>query len=53
MDRMADIAAPEAPLRTDLEATVADLSRAARSFRSLSELLEDKPNAIVFGKVHE
>jgi paraquat-inducible protein B len=50
MDRFADIAAPEAPLRTDLASTVADLSQAARSLRSLSELLEERPNAIVFGR---
>jgi len=50
MDRLADITAPDASLRTELEATVADLSQAARSFRSVSELLEERPNAIVFGK---
>jgi paraquat-inducible protein B len=53
MDRFADMAAPDASLRTDLEATVADLSQAARSLRSLSELLEEKPNAIIFGKRRE
>lgn len=49
MDRVADIAAPGAPLRSDLEASVRDLSQAARGLRSLSELLEEKPNAIIFG----
>jgi paraquat-inducible protein B len=34
----------------DLESTVADLSQAARNLRSLSELLEERPNAILFGK---
>jgi paraquat-inducible protein B len=49
MDRVADLAAPGAPLRSDLEASVRDLSQAARGLRSLSEVLEDKPNAIIFG----
>lgn len=49
MGRVADITAPGAPLRADLESTVKDLSQAARDLRSLSELLEEKPNAIIFG----
>lgn len=49
MNRVADITAPGAPLRADLEATVKDLSQAARELRSLSELLEEKPNALIFG----
>lgn len=53
MDRVADIAAPGAPLRSDLEAAVKDLSQAARGLRSLSELLEEKPNAILFGNRRE
>lgn len=53
MDRIADIGAPGAPLRADLEAAVRDLSQAARGLRSLSELLEEKPNAIIFGNRRE
>lgn len=49
MERVADITAPGAPLRSDLETTVKDLSQAARELRSLSELLEEKPNALIFG----
>lgn len=49
MSRVADLAAPDAPLRADLEATVKDMSQAARDLRSLSELLEEKPNALIFG----
>lgn len=49
MGRVADMTAPGAPLRADIESTVKDLSQAARDLRSLSELLEDKPNAIIFG----
>ena len=53
MARVADIAAPGAPLRSDLEVAVRDLSQAARGLRSLSELLEEKPNAIIFGNRRE
>ncbi|QJE01732.1 MCE family protein [Massilia forsythiae] len=49
MERVADLAAPGAPMRSDLEGTVRDLSQAARGLRSLSELLEEKPNALIFG----
>jgi len=49
MERLADVAAPGAPLRGDLESTLNDLSQAARSLRSLSEQLEERPNAIIFG----
>jgi len=38
-----------APLRGDLDAALRDLSQAARSLRSLSEQLEERPNAIIFG----
>ena len=50
MERLAEIAAPDAALRTDLESAGADLSRAARSLRAFGETLEEKPNAIIFGK---
>lgn len=49
MSRVADLTAPGAPLRADLEATVKDMSQAARDLRSLGELLEEKPNALIFG----
>lgn len=49
MERLADVASPGAPLRGDLEAAIKDLSQAARSLRSLSEQLEERPNAIFFG----
>ncbi|MDN8616893.1 MlaD family protein [Variovorax ginsengisoli] len=49
MERLADMAAPGAPLRGDFDATLSDLSQAARSLRSLSEQLEERPNAIIFG----
>jgi len=53
MERVADLSAPGAPLRSDLEASARDLSQAARGLRSLAELLEDKPNAILFGDRRE
>jgi len=53
MDRVADMTAPGATLRGDLEAAVKDLSQAARGLRSLSEMLEENPNAIVFGNKRE
>lgn len=50
MARVADLAAPDAPLRADLETAVADLGQAARGLRDWSELLQEQPNAIVFGR---
>lgn len=49
MNRVAEMTAPGASLRGDLDAAMRDLSQAARSLRDWSELLEEKPNAIVFG----
>ncbi|MEO6031851.1 MAG: MlaD family protein [Burkholderiaceae bacterium] len=47
--RVAEMTAPGAPLRGDLEAAVRDLSQAARGLRDWSELLEEQPNAVIFG----
>lgn len=49
MERIAELAAPGAPLRGDLDAAVRDLSQAARGLRDWSELLEERPNAVIFG----
>ncbi|AKJ26982.1 hypothetical protein AAW51_0291 [Caldimonas brevitalea] len=49
MDRVAELTAPGAPLRADLDSAVRDLSQAARGLREWSELLEEKPNAVIFG----
>ena len=49
MDRVAEMTAPGASLRGDLDAAIRDLSQAARGLRDWSELLEEKPNAIIFG----
>ncbi|CAN5717254.1 MlaD family protein [soil metagenome] len=53
MTRVADLTAPDAALRTDLDGAVRDLSQAARGLRDWSELLEEKPNAIIFGTNRE
>ena len=53
MNRVAEMTAPNASLRADLDATLRDLSQAARGLRDWSELLEEKPNAIIFGNKRE
>jgi paraquat-inducible protein B len=53
MVRVAEMTAPNASLRSDLDAAVRDLSQAARGLRDWSELLEEKPNAIIFGTKRE
>ena len=41
---------PRAPLRGDLDAAIRDLAQAARGLREWSELLDEKPNAVIFGR---
>ena len=53
MVRVAEMTAPNASLRSDLDAALRDLSQAARGLRDWSELLEEKPNAIIFGNKRE
>lgn len=53
MNRVAEMTAPNASLRGDLDAAVRDLSQAARGLRDWSELLEEKPNAVIFGNRRE
>ncbi len=53
MGRVAEMTAPNASLRADLDAALRDLSQAARGLRDWSELLEEKPNAIIFGNKRE
>jgi len=50
MSRVADLTAPGAPLRSDLDSSMRDLSQAARGLREWSELLEQQPNAVIFGR---
>ena len=53
MSRVAELTAPDASLRADLDASLRDLSQAARGLRDWSELLEEKPNAVIFGNKRE
>ena len=53
MTRVAEMTAPNATLRGDLDSAMRDLSQAARGLRDWSELLEEKPNAIIFGSKRE
>jgi paraquat-inducible protein B len=53
MNRVAEMTAPNASLRADLDASMRDLSQAARGLRDWSELLEEKPNAVIFGNKRE
>ena len=53
MLRVAEMTAPGASLRSDLDAAMRDLSQAARGLRDWSELLEEKPNAVIFGTKRE
>lgn len=53
MNRVAEMTAPDAALRADLDASLRDLSQAARGLRDWSELLEEKPNAVIFGNKRE
>jgi paraquat-inducible protein B len=53
MARVAEMTAPNASLRGDLDAAVRDLAQAARGLRDWSELLDEKPNAVIFGNKRE
>jgi paraquat-inducible protein B len=50
MARIGELTDPRAPLRGDLDAAVRDLAQAARGLREWSELLDEKPNAVIFGR---
>lgn len=49
MGQVAELSAPGAPVRADLEGAMRDLALSARNLRTLSERLERKPNALIFG----
>ena len=53
MNRVAEMTAPDAALRAYLDAALRDLSQPARGLRDWSELLEEKPNAVIFGNKRE
>ena len=50
MQSFAELSAPGSAPREDLESTLRDLSQTARSLRQVSELLENQPNALIFGR---
>ena len=50
MARVNELTDPRAPLRGDLDAAIRDLGQAARGLREWSELLDEKPNAVIFGR---
>jgi paraquat-inducible protein B len=50
MARVNELTDPRAPLRGDLDAAIRDLAQAARGLREWSELLDEKPNAVIFGR---
>lgn len=49
MQRVAELTAPGTPARSDLETALRDMAQAARGLREWSELLEQQPNAVIFG----
>jgi len=50
MVRVAELTDPRAPLRSDLDQAAADLAQAARSLHDWSDLIDQQPNAIIFGR---
>ena len=50
MQSFAELSAPGSAPREDLESTLRDLSLTARSLRQVAELLENQPNALIFGR---
>jgi paraquat-inducible protein B len=50
MAQVAALTAPDSAMRSDMESAVADLGQAARGLRDWSELLDEQPNAILFGR---
>jgi paraquat-inducible protein B len=42
--------APDAPLQQDLRGAMTEISRAAQSFRALSDYLERHPESLIRGK---
>ena len=53
MVRLTEMTAPGASLRGDLDSAMRDLSQAARGMRDWIELLEQQPNAVIFGTKRE
>lgn len=48
--QVAEITAPGAPIRADLEQSLRDLSASVESLRHFADTVERQPNAVIFGK---
>lgn len=48
--QVAEMTAPGAPIRAELEQSLRDLSASAESLRTFADTVEREPNAIIFGK---
>lgn len=48
--QVAEMTAPGAPIRAELEQSLRDLSAATESLRHFADTVERKPNAVIFGK---
>ena len=48
--QVAEMTAPGAPIRAELEQTLRDLSASAESLRHFADTVEREPNAVIFGK---
>ena len=50
MSNTNDLVSRNAPIRSDLETSMRNLSQASRSLRSFAETLERNPNALLLGR---
>lgn len=50
LSQTAEMTAPGAPLRTDLEQSLRDLAASAESLRDFATTVERQPNVLIFGK---
>lgn len=48
--QVAEMTAPGAPIRAELEQSLRDLSASAESLRHFADTVERRPNAVIFGK---
>lgn len=53
MAALSDWVAPGSPTRVNLDSTLQDLSRSARTFTLFVEDIEEQPNALIFGRSND
>lgn len=53
MAELSDWVAPGSPARVNLDSTLQDLSRSARTFTLFVEDMEEQPNALIFGRSND